>query len=212
MNDKIFRKKSLDRISSPEQLNDYIKVSNPSVWLIITAVCILLVSAFVWAVRGNITTSVNATGVFLDNNNTPGADIVLCCITDENAQKISKGMAKAIEKNQELEVRFYNKYESTNNYVLGKIETVYTKGYKKEVIAKEFGLTGQAADVIMDNPGAYYVPLVVKLEKDSSSKDGYKWAKSQTADDSLVTEDGLCRVEIITESVTPINFLIGKEV
>lgn len=28
MNDKIFRKKSIDRMSSPEQLNDYIKVTN----------------------------------------------------------------------------------------------------------------------------------------------------------------------------------------
>lgn len=29
MSDQIFRKKSLDRISSPEQLNDYIRVANP---------------------------------------------------------------------------------------------------------------------------------------------------------------------------------------
>ncbi len=28
MNDKIFRKKSINRMSSPEQLNDYIKVTN----------------------------------------------------------------------------------------------------------------------------------------------------------------------------------------
>lgn len=32
MNDKIFRKKSVERMSSPEQLNDYIKVTNPGVW------------------------------------------------------------------------------------------------------------------------------------------------------------------------------------
>ena len=32
MNDKIFRKKSIDRMSSPEQLNDYIKVTNAKCW------------------------------------------------------------------------------------------------------------------------------------------------------------------------------------
>ena len=38
----IFRKKSIARISSPEQLNDYICVSSPSVWLLLAAVAVLL--------------------------------------------------------------------------------------------------------------------------------------------------------------------------
>ncbi len=42
MSDQIFRKKSLDRISSPEQLNDYIRVANPGIWMILAAVIILL--------------------------------------------------------------------------------------------------------------------------------------------------------------------------
>ena len=37
MSDQIFRKKSLDRISSPEQLNDYIRVANPGIWMILAA-------------------------------------------------------------------------------------------------------------------------------------------------------------------------------
>ena len=41
MSDQIFRKKSLDRISSPEQLNDYIRVANPGIWMILAAVIIL---------------------------------------------------------------------------------------------------------------------------------------------------------------------------
>ena len=44
----IFRKSSLDRISSPEKLNDYIKVSNPSVWIILGAVAVLLVAVIIW--------------------------------------------------------------------------------------------------------------------------------------------------------------------
>lgn len=39
---QIFRKSSIDRVSSPEQLNDYIRVSNPSVWMILAAVIVLL--------------------------------------------------------------------------------------------------------------------------------------------------------------------------
>ena len=41
-NDTLFRKSSLDSISLPEQLNDYIKVSNTSVWLVLAALFALL--------------------------------------------------------------------------------------------------------------------------------------------------------------------------
>ena len=54
-NESIFRQKSIDRISSPEQLHDYIKVSSPGVWLVLVAIIIFLVGALVWAVNGSIT-------------------------------------------------------------------------------------------------------------------------------------------------------------
>lgn len=50
----IFRKKSLERVTSPEQLNDYIKVTTPSVWIILAATLILIVGTLVWAVFGKI--------------------------------------------------------------------------------------------------------------------------------------------------------------
>ncbi len=54
-NESIFRQKSIDRISSPEQLHDYIKVSSPGAWLVLVAIIIFLVGALVWAVNGSIT-------------------------------------------------------------------------------------------------------------------------------------------------------------
>ena len=51
---KIFREKSLERISSPEQLNDYIRVTAPSVWVILAATLLLIAGTLVWAVFGKI--------------------------------------------------------------------------------------------------------------------------------------------------------------
>ena len=51
---ELFRKKSMDRISSPEELNDYIKVTTPSVWLSIAAIVIILVGALVWGTFGTV--------------------------------------------------------------------------------------------------------------------------------------------------------------
>lgn len=56
MNDKIFRKKSVDKMSSPEQLNDYIKVTSPGVWMLLAAIAILLIGVCVWGIFGKLET------------------------------------------------------------------------------------------------------------------------------------------------------------
>ena len=52
----LFRKKSMERISSPEQLNDYIRVSTPSVWMLLATIIVLLVGVCVWGVFGHMDT------------------------------------------------------------------------------------------------------------------------------------------------------------
>ena len=59
----IFRQESLDRMTSPEQLNDYIRVSTPSVWLILSAFFILAVSVIVWGVTGTLPQTASLNGV-----------------------------------------------------------------------------------------------------------------------------------------------------
>ena len=45
---QLYRKGSLEQIQSPEQLNDYLHVTNPSVWVLLTAVILLLAGLLVW--------------------------------------------------------------------------------------------------------------------------------------------------------------------
>lgn len=54
----IFRKETLERISSPEQLTDYLRVTNPGIWIVLAAIVILLVGFFVWMSVGIIETTV----------------------------------------------------------------------------------------------------------------------------------------------------------
>lgn len=46
---QIFRQKSLDRISSPEQLHDYIKVTSPRLWMLLTVIIVLVAGIVVAA-------------------------------------------------------------------------------------------------------------------------------------------------------------------
>ena len=48
MANQLFREKSLQYISSPEQINDYLKVTKPAVWATLVAIVILLVGLVIW--------------------------------------------------------------------------------------------------------------------------------------------------------------------
>lgn len=54
MKESIFRKKTIDRVTSPEQLNDYIHVTKPSIWLIIISIVLLMIGTIVWGVFGTV--------------------------------------------------------------------------------------------------------------------------------------------------------------
>ena len=65
----IFRQKSLDRVSSPEQLDKYIKSTNPSLWVLLIAIIVLLCGTIVWGTIGKIETK-SSLGVSVNNGET----------------------------------------------------------------------------------------------------------------------------------------------
>lgn len=50
----LFREKNLERLESPEKLNDYLRVTSPGVWMVLGAVIVLLVGVCIWGVFGRI--------------------------------------------------------------------------------------------------------------------------------------------------------------
>ncbi|MBP3854527.1 MAG: hypothetical protein IK990_02795 [Ruminiclostridium sp.] len=59
-NATVFRQKTLERISSPEQLTDYLRITNPGIWIILAAVIVLLAGIFVWVMVGTLETTAQA--------------------------------------------------------------------------------------------------------------------------------------------------------
>ena len=63
----IFRKQTMERISSPEQLTDYLRVTNPGIWVILASVLLLLVGLIAWSTVGTLETKVEAKAVVQDH-------------------------------------------------------------------------------------------------------------------------------------------------
>ena len=85
MNEGIFRQKSIDRVNSPENLDEYIRVSNPGVWLLLVSVIVLLLGACVWGALGHIDSTVPTT-VHVENAQ------LTCRIAEENVSSVRVGL------------------------------------------------------------------------------------------------------------------------
>ena len=85
MNNSLFRKSSMDRLKSPEELNDYIRVANPSVWLLLGAVILVLLGVGVWGVFGTVESTLQ-TGVRAEEER------VICCVSETDIHRIDEGM------------------------------------------------------------------------------------------------------------------------
>lgn len=62
---QIFRKVALERLSSPEQLDQLMQVTTPQGWLALTALGVLLATAVAWGVYGSIPTEATGAGILI---------------------------------------------------------------------------------------------------------------------------------------------------
>lgn len=85
MSGQLFRKTSMERISSPEQLNHYVRVANPGVWLVLGALILLLTGICVWGICGRLNTTLDTAGV-CENG------VFTCYIKERDIVSIKKGM------------------------------------------------------------------------------------------------------------------------
>jgi HlyD family secretion protein len=64
-NNQIYRQASLEKLSSPEQLDVLMRVTSPKGWVALLALCGLVVVAIGWGIFGNIPTKVNGTCILI---------------------------------------------------------------------------------------------------------------------------------------------------
>lgn len=65
MEQRIFRKAMLDRLASPEQLDQLIAITDRRGWLVLLSIAVVLVTAVGWGVKGSIPQTVGGAGILL---------------------------------------------------------------------------------------------------------------------------------------------------
>ena len=104
MGEEIYRKKSLDKAKSPDNLDDYIRVSNPSVWLLLISVIVLLIGACAWGIFGHVDSTISSV-VSVQNNE------AVCYVAEEDIASIQDGMTVEYADNEAVIAEIGDKYE-----------------------------------------------------------------------------------------------------
>ena len=90
MEDKKFKK-----VNSPDQLNQYIRLSNPGVWILLLAIVVLLVGVCIWGYFGKIDTKIKT--VVISDNYTS-----YLYVKEEDMAKIKNGMQVELNNNENI--------------------------------------------------------------------------------------------------------------
>src|SRR5258706_15514227 len=61
----MFRKEALEKLSSPEQLDQLLKVTSPKGWLALISLGVLIGALVIWSILGSIPVTVNGEGILI---------------------------------------------------------------------------------------------------------------------------------------------------
>lgn len=86
----LFTKKAQSKLRSPDDLDEYVRVTNPSVWVVLAACVLLMVGLFAWGLFGTAHTSVGAVATCVDGE-------VVAFLPADAASKVSAGNPANVE-------------------------------------------------------------------------------------------------------------------
>ena len=124
----IFRAKSQDSISSPEQLTDYIHVTNPGIWVLFAVIILMLAGFITWASVGQLETVVDARAAVIDST---------AHITVYDRSEVASGMTVRIG-NEEFTVSSVEQDEMGNTLAYSYVtlaDGIYDAGIVTETIS-----------------------------------------------------------------------------
>lgn len=88
----IFRERSLQKLSSTEQLDGMIPMIRPSFWLVLAGAVVAVAAALLWGIFSHLPVCVDAQGVVSQDGNT-----VLCCVPLESGKQVQEGMTVTLQ-------------------------------------------------------------------------------------------------------------------
>lgn len=188
MGNNLFRRNSLERISSPEQLNEYIRVTNPGIWLILIGFFAILIAVGIWAFTGTIPETVRLTGAAYSDKQQE-ADMVFCYVPLSVSKKLSEGMSVQISPDYAPREEY--------GYIFGLIQRIGDQPVTDADILETFGNMNYVQGIV---PAGVVVEIRVIMEKNENGK--LKWS-NQGGESIVVSNGSHCNILVVIKDRKP---------
>ncbi len=218
----LFRKESVDHISSPEQMHDYLRVTSPKLWMILAAIMVLLVGFVAYACTATLESTFELPVMIeygIITAEVPPAELELIKIRMPVRVADMTGQVRDITQNTQirLQIAFDDGRGMDESY--GDMEIVDKQGLPADLADQSFFLWVNNGEITAyDQRGELSAILKTKNRVTVNGRTAtvtdsevYDTASIMiTLDDPTVKlPDGSYHAEIVTESISPISFLLN---
>ena len=190
MENELFRKSALDRISSPEQLSETMKVAGPGVWCILAAIAVTFAAFFAWGVLGSIPETVDIAGTALILEGSPMA--VYCFLPIDETKGLLAGMNVRVSPGYAPREQY--------GYIYGAIKSIGRSPVTAEQLREKFGQDIELVSL----PSGNAIEVVVELEADEDGRP--RWSASSGASIDVMVGSG-CELTVITAERKPYELM-----
>ncbi|MBE9180194.1 hypothetical protein IQ268_16650 [Oculatella sp. LEGE 06141] len=190
MNDQpqtsIFRKESLERLSSPEQLDQLMQVVSPKSWLPLASLGSMVVLTLLWGVLGRIPVTATGQGVLVQSSSSSNELVGLSRFESREGKWIQPGMEVIL---------LPNSADSTGG-IVAHVQSVSEPSITTLESARQLGTLDENRSI----------EVIIKLERDPATASGYKWTSLSGA--RLALSPGTTAIARITlQEKAPIAFV-----
>ena len=192
MENKIFRKSALDKISSPEELNEYMKVAGPGVWVIMAALMVTFAAFFVWGFLGSIPETVEISGTVLAIED--GPVVIYSFLPLDEAHSLEPGMEVRISPGYAPKEQF--------GYIYGTIRTVGRTPVTTMQMLEELGENAQFVTL----PASNAIQVMVAMRMDVDGTPAWSAPAGKNVD---LTLGSVCQLTVVTAERKPYELMVN---
>lgn len=188
----LFRKSTLERVSSPDQLNEYIKVTNPSLIVMLIGIFSILIAGIVWIFSGVIPKTVDISGVVASNSK--GNVAVYCYVPIGTSKRLTPGMDVQISPDYADREEY--------GYIKGTVTNVGSKIVTDEYLTSKFTQPQIIYPLFSQYSNNYGNLVEIELSMNEWSSD--EGAKLE------INEGTICEVSAIVGGTRPYELIFDK--
>jgi hypothetical protein len=194
--DRIFRKEALERLSSPERLDQLVELVDPHTWIALAALTLLIAAALVWSVVGHLPTIVTGRGVLGQPRGVaePGVGVIFFEIKDGTS--VQPGMRAQVIPDSVQRERF--------GTIAGRIRSVSPSPVAKSGAAHLIGSSEIADSFLSKGP---LIETIVDLERDPATISGYRWSYSP-GPPMRIAPGTTATARVTVENRAPITYIL----